>query len=78
METERFTTVILRAEAGKYLTQAKEVGIMARAVTQTVALGRGDSAENWVEISAEQAEAYRRQQAAERERLKAERKIEKS
>lgn len=56
MKQETFTTIIIEAEEGKYLTQASSDTPIAQRVCATkIALGRNDSPENWVEITAEQA-----------------------
>lgn len=59
MQQENFTTRVLRADTGFYLTQKAEVDIMDRTLADVVALGKNDSPENWREISGEEAEAYR-------------------
>ena len=58
MKTEEFTTIMLTADEGHFLTEREDVPILQRTVATTVAVGRNDSAENWVEISAEEAEKY--------------------
>lgn len=62
MTTEQFTTTVLTASEGMTLTQAAEVEISKRVLGKTVALGRNDSAENWREITQEEADAFRRAQ----------------
>ena len=65
MTSENFTTTVLTAEEGKYLTQSGEVEITERVVATKVALGRGSSADDWCEISsAEAAEITAAKQAA--------------
>lgn len=59
MKTEEFTTVILRAESGKFLTQTADVPINERAVAETVAVGRNDSPDNWKEIEADEAAEWK-------------------
>ena len=59
MKSEQFTTTILEAEEGHFLTQAKDVDIKDRIIASKIALGKYDSAENWKEISSEEAETYR-------------------
>ena len=60
MTTSNFTTIILKPEDGKFITQADEnIDIRQRIVATTVALGKNDKEENWVEIDAETAENYR-------------------
>lgn len=76
MTSEQFTTVILSADEGHYLTQASEqTPIEERVLATTLALGRHDAPTNWVEITGEQAEVYRAQQAeAQKAREDAEKK----
>lgn len=62
MTTSNFTTVILKPEEGKYLTQKNDVEIQNRLLATTIALGKFDSADNYIEISGEEAEAYRAEQ----------------
>lgn len=57
MTQENFTTVILKADEGMFLTQKGEPE--RRSIAGTVYLGRGDSPDNWVEITAEEAERYK-------------------
>ena len=59
MTQESFTTVILQPGEGKYLTQKGEVDIIDRIVATRVAVGGNDSAENWMEVSAEEALAFK-------------------
>ncbi|MBR6746524.1 MAG: hypothetical protein IKL83_04015 [Muribaculaceae bacterium] len=63
MKSTEYTTIILTAEEGKYLTQMADVAIEERIVAQTIALGRNDSADNWREIDKAEADAYRKAQA---------------
>lgn len=60
MKTEKFTTMILTPEEGKYLTQTAGVDIRERIISTSVALGRNDSAANWREITQAEADEYRR------------------
>lgn len=70
MITEEFTTTIIRAEEGKFLTQrGTKIDIKNRIVSDIIALGKYDSAENYKEISSTKAEEYRQQQ---QEAIKAE------
>lgn len=64
MTSENFTTTILRPEEGMFLTNAGDVDIRNRVIATTIALGRNDSAENYVEIDADKADAYRAEQKA--------------
>lgn len=52
-----YTTRVLHADEGHFLTQAGEVPIADRAVTETVYLAATDSPGNWREITAEEAGA---------------------
>lgn len=85
MKTSNFTTVILKADANCFLTNADpETDILDRIVADTIAIGKYDSAENYIEIDAETAEQYRKeiaeayeaQRLAEEERMKAEAEVE--
>lgn len=62
MITEEFKTIILKADEGKYLTQATDVDIKERIIATTIALGKFDKPENYKEISAEEAEEYKKLQ----------------
>lgn len=66
MKQEQFTTTILSAEKGKYLTQSHNVDISRRVIAQTVALGKNDSPANWREISATEKEMYEKQQLSDK------------
>ena len=68
MKQNEFNTVVLTAEEGKYLTQSFDVEILDRTVADTVALGRYDKAENWEEITKEEADTIREQQAEARKK----------
>lgn len=60
MQTTNFTTIILKPEDGKFLTQSDEnIDIKQRIVATTVALGKNDTEENWREIDAEEAASIR-------------------
>lgn len=54
-----YTTRVLNAEKGSFLTQAGDVPISDRAVTDTVYLAATDSPANWREITAKEAEEIR-------------------
>lgn len=48
---------ILEAEEGKFLTQASlDIPISKRVVGTTIALGFNDSIDNWIEITAKEAD----------------------
>lgn len=59
MTTESFTTTVLTAASGCFLTQAADIDPRLRVVASTVALGRNDAPENWREIDAAEADALR-------------------
>ena len=65
METSSYTTIVLTAAQGCYLTQANCDDIRAAIITDRVYLAKSDSPDNWREISAEEADAIK----AEQERL---------
>lgn len=59
MKQETFTTIIIEAEEGKYLTQASsEIDAKDRITAKKVALGKNDSPSNWIEIEEEEAVAF--------------------
>lgn len=73
MTSNNSTTVIITPDKGKFLTQKADVEITDRAIATTVALGKGDSPDNWIEISKEKADEYRAlKEKAREERRKAE------
>lgn len=56
MKQTNFTTIILEADNNKYLTQTSEnININERIVASKVAIGSKDSADNWKEITEEEA-----------------------
>lgn len=63
MVQNEFKTTVITAEEGKYLTQSFEVDIENRVVASTIALGKNDTVENWKEITKEEADTIRKQQA---------------
>lgn len=64
MKQTEFTTIILTAGRGKYLTQAsQDVDIKDRIIGQKVAIGANDSPDNWCEISESDKEEFERQRA---------------
>lgn len=67
MTTTNFTTIILKPEPGNFITNANNVDIRDRIIATTIALGKNDVAENYIEISAEKAEEYKRLQDEARE-----------
>lgn len=72
MRQESFTTIIIEAEEGKFLTQAsQDIDIKDRVIGTKVALGRNDSPDNWCEISKADKEEFERlkNEAIEAERI---------
>ena len=69
MKQENYTTRVLVAEDGFYLTQSSEVEISGRIITKKVFLGINDSPENWKEITAEEAENIRKEQEEETQKI---------
>ncbi len=64
METTQFTTTVIKADNGKFLTQSGDIDIKERVISTTIALGKNDSVLNWREISATEAESYRKEKKA--------------
>ena len=65
MVTSSYTTIVLTAAEGCYLTQANCDDIRAAIITERVYLANTDSPDNWREISAAEADSIK----AEQERL---------
>lgn len=65
MVIEEFKTIIIKASDGKYLTNAKDVDINERIIATTIALGKFDNPDNYIEISAEEADKYKEEKAKE-------------
>lgn len=62
MKQQQFTTTILKADDGKYLTQSADVDISERIIAKEIAIGKNDVPANWREISASQKVIYEQQQ----------------
>lgn len=61
MKQTSFTTIILTAARGKYLTQAtQDINIQERVIGTQIALGSNDSPDNWCEISKADKEEFER------------------
>lgn len=56
MKQSQFTTTILEAEEGKYITQVADVDVSQRVLVTKIALSYYDSPDNWKEITEEEAE----------------------
>lgn len=70
MVQNEFKTTVLNVEEGKYLTQSFEVDLLERVVASTIALGKFDSVDNWKEITKEEGDTIREQQAEARKQPK--------
>lgn len=64
MVTSSYTTIVLTAAEGCYLTQANCEDIRAAVITERVYLAKSDSPDNWREITAAEADDIKAQQAA--------------
>lgn len=64
METSSYTTIVLTAAQGCYLTQANCADIRTAIITERVYLAKSDSPDNWREITAAEAADIKAQQAA--------------
>lgn len=63
MISNTFTTIIIEADPGNYLTQADEnIELKDRTVATKIALGKFDSADNYKEITKEEADAIKAEQ----------------
>lgn len=83
MELTKKTISTLRPSEGYVLTQKGDVPDSERVFTEVLHLGSKDSAENWKEVTAEEAEAFRQRvreeqeaRAAEEERERRRRELE--
>lgn len=79
MIKSRHYTTIIKPEEGYYLTEANpDTDIRKRSISTAIALGKNDSAENYIEIDEAQAEEYRKQKEeaikADQEKLREENK----
>lgn len=64
-------TKVIRPSEGHYLTQVdEEISITDRMVATVIAIGKNDSPDNYKEITQEEADAIRQEQAAAREQEK--------
>ena len=64
MVTSSYTTIVLTAAEGCYLTQASCDDIRAAVITDRVYLANTDSPDNWREITVAEADDIKAQQAA--------------
>lgn len=62
MKQRQYTTTILTAEDGMYITQATDVDIASRIVAKEIAVGDGVTPQDYKEISTEEAKSIRKLQ----------------
>ncbi len=62
MKFHSFTTILIEAEEGFYLTQTADVELKDRMVASKIALGKFDSPENYKEITKEEGDAIKAEQ----------------
>lgn len=63
MTSENYSSVIIKAKEGFYITEVDDsIDITKRIIATAIALGTNDSAENYKEITAEEADELKRQQ----------------
>ncbi len=62
MKSNSFTTILIEAEEGFYLTQTADVELKDRMVASKIALGKFDSPENYKEITKEEGDAIKAEQ----------------
>ena len=63
MITENYSSVIIKAKEGFYMTEVDDsIAIQNRTIATAVALGTNDSADNYKEITAEEANELKRLQ----------------
>ena len=62
MTTENYSSVIIKAKEGFYITEVDSIDIQNRTIATAVALGTNDSADNYKEITAEEADELKRLQ----------------
>lgn len=73
MTNENYTSIILIAESGKYLTQVSEdIEINDRIVATQIALSKYSVPEDWKEITEEEARIIIEKQEEERKRMEEE------
>ena len=63
MTSENYSSVIIKAKEGFYITEVDDsMGSQNRTIATAVALGTNDSADNYKEITAEEADELKRLQ----------------
>lgn len=73
MTTENYSSVIIKAKEGFYITEVDEsIDIQNRTIATAIALGTNDSADNYKEITADEANELKRlQDEARKEQIEA-------
>lgn len=67
MTTENYTSIVLTADEGYFLTQTADVELRDRIVASKIALSKHSTVDDWKEISKEEADQIIADQNAERE-----------
>lgn len=63
MTSENYSSIIIKAKEGFYITEVDDtIDIQNRTIATAVALGTNDSADNYKEITANEADELKRQQ----------------
>ena len=63
MTSENYSSVIIRANEGYYITDVDDsIDIQNRTIATAIAIGTNDSADNYKEITADEADELKRQQ----------------
>ena len=63
MQTNEFTTIVIKADNNKYLTQSdNKIILKDRIVCRQVAIGKNDNVDNWVEITEQKGNEIKQQQ----------------
>lgn len=62
MTSENYSSVILKAKEGFYITEVDSIDIQNRTIATAIALGTNDSADNYKEITADEADELKRLQ----------------
>ena len=63
MISENYSSVIIKAKEGFYITEVDDsIDIQNRTIATAIALGTNDSADNYKEITSDEADELKRQQ----------------
>lgn len=75
MTSENYSSVIIKAKEGFYLTEKDDsIDILNRTIATAIALGTNDNADNYKEITAEEADELKKlQDDARKEQIEAHR-----